>query len=281
MRLIAKVDTEWDFKSDDISECIQENRAIEIQMLGDITKGYKKCIEVIEKLRKYKVDYVVIHLPMGEHELGYISCNLTLDIKFRLMIMNLIRYSKDSGIGIDVLVHVEDKYEKLVGVGAIGYLKSIAERCKGTSVGIILENKIRSSTLGDGEKTSLEQIFKVIDNDSIKMCLDICHIQASENLYDKDIELTEDQIRNIKNIHFSYTVDGDGYRDKRRTHGRAHLSIEDVLLDLDYLEAKGIDLSRVNIVLEINEEDYTSRKDLIKEIKLVKQAIKLKITMGD
>ena len=64
------------------------------------------------------------------------------------------------------------------------------------------------------------------------------------------------------------TVDNDGYRDKERTHGRVHDTLESLKKDLEYLEKKGIKLKKVNLVTEINEEDYQNRPDMIKELKL-------------
>ena len=114
-------------------------------------------------------------------------------------------------------------------------------------------------------------IVKILDNfksEKLSMCLDICHLQASESFMKCDISLTKEQIKRIKNIHFSMTVDNDGYRDKERTHGRVHDTLESLKKDLEYLEKKGIKLKKVNLVTEINEEDYQNRPDMIKELKL-------------
>ena len=67
------------------------------------------------------------------------------------------------------------------------------------------------------------------------------------------------------------TVENDGYRDKARTHGRVHDSLESLKKDLKYLEDKGIKLKKVNLVTEINEEDYQNRPDMIKELELFEQ----------
>ena len=125
--------------------------------------------------------------------------------------------------------------------------------------------------MSDKEFINVVALSKEFNSEKLKFCFDICHWQASENAMKGEISLISEYIKGIKNIHFSMTKDNDGYINKESTHGVVHDSLETCISDLKYLQEKGIDLSKVNIVTEINEIDYKNRPDMCKEIEFLKE----------
>jgi endonuclease IV len=159
-------------------------------------------------------------------------------------------------------------YTAFEDLGGLEFLDYIIRLVNGTKVGFLIENSLLDTCIRSYDRDTVVKILDNFKSDKLSMCLDICHLQASESYMKFNIPLTKEQIKRIKNIHFSMTVDNDGYIDKERTHGRVHNSIESLKNDLKYLEDKGIKLKKVNIVTEINEEDYQYRPDMVKELKL-------------
>jgi hypothetical protein len=76
----------------------------------------------------------------------------------------------------------------------------------------------------------------------------------------------EDCKKYIQQIHFAGTLDNDGVIDKR-THGRMHDSWESFEEDFNILKRFGIE-NKI-IVTEVSEDDYSTRKDQIEEIKML------------
>lgn len=74
----------------------------------------------------------------------------------------------------------------------------------------------------------------------------------------------EDCEKYIYQIHFSYTVNNDGYISKKTTHGVGHPTEDLLLKDYKLLEQSGI--GNKQIVTEIAEYDYSYRSSQIKDI---------------
>lgn len=272
MNLIAKVDDQWNIQNRDILDQIDCSKSIEIQMIGsDLIESYNRCKELLYKLcSTVKLEYVVLHTPIRIHEIEYIVANNKLRTEFENMLDQVVNLSKELNLKMDVLVHITDLYDQVKGLNIQSYLINIANKLPKDSIGILLENNIRDFRLGDNEKTTLDLIFNDIDADNINICLDICHLRASEFCFDTEMSLSDSYIKKIKNIHFSATYNKEGYRNKTRTHGRFHRSLAEAMQDIAFLERKGVNISNKNIVLEINEDDYEHRPGLIKEIKIMK-----------
>jgi nucleosome binding factor SPN SPT16 subunit len=120
--------------------------------------------------------------------------------------------------------------------------------------------------MDDDEQDTLVTIFQNIESEKLSFCLDLCHWQSSENVWGSSLKVDKLLLNNLKNVHFSMTLEKDGYKNKARTHGRGHDCMKSCIRDLEYLRKKGIGLEDINLVTEINEEDYKRRPVMHKEL---------------
>lgn len=265
MIIIPKV-AETDIKNIEyIKDCIKISEGVEIQLLSDnLLKGFENSCKLIECFPHIK--YVVLHMPFSMVNLCYIHSNRVCEDKFIELIVECIKYSYKTGIKIDILTHVAVQLYEFLGNNGIIFLNHLVQMVQGTNVGFLLENSIINLAKGDTEDDVLTGIFRLYSSDKVKFCLDLCHFQASEFVMKKHFELNDVLLKNLKNVHFSMTLEEDGYINKERTHGRVHISKGACIRDLEYLKEKGADLNKLNLITEINEEDYSKRPDMHKEI---------------
>ena len=243
---------------------------LEIQLLHEnYMVGFESVKYIISRLPNLK--YVTLHLPERYVDIGFLHSCYRYEVQFIKLIVECIKYTADKDLYIDILFHGRMNYTAFEDIGGIEFLKYITYLVRDTKVGFLIENSLFDTCISSYEKDTVVRILDAVKSDKLSMCLDICHLQASESYMQCDFELSKEQKKRIKNIHFSMTVDNDGYRDKAKTHGRVHDNLENLKKDLKYLEDKGIKLNKVNLVTEINEEDYQNRPDMIKELELFEQ----------
>ena len=265
MTIIPKVG-EKDFNNIEyIRDCINMSNGVEIQLLShNLLEAFKNSCTIIESFPH--IEYVVLHMPFSMVNLCYIHSNKFLEMKFIEFVVECIKYSAKTGLKIDILTHIAVQFYEFLGGGGIAYLKHLSRMVEGTNVGFLLENSIINLSQSDDEEDVLTSIFRIYQSDKIKFCLDLCHFQASEFVMKKHFEISEVLLKNLKNVHFSMTLEDDGYIDKERTHGRVHINKTACIKDLKYLKQKGIDLNTLNLITEINEKDYSKRPDMHKEL---------------
>lgn len=240
---------------------------VEIQLLdGNFMVGFESVKYIYSRLPQLK--YIVLHLPERFVDIAFLHSCYKYEMQFIKLIVECIKYTCDKDLYIDILFHGRTNYLNFEDIGGIEFLEYITRLVRDTKVGFLIENSLYDPCIKDFDRDIIVKILDNFKSEKLSMCLDICHLQASESFMKCDISLTKEQIKRIKNIHFSMTVDNDGYRDKERTHGRVHDTLESLKKDLEYIEKKGIKLKKVNLVTEINEEDYQHRPDMIKELKL-------------
>ena len=138
-----------------------------------------------------------------------------------------------------------------------------------------MENSIISLNQDDDEDDVITSIFRILQHDKIKFCLDLCHWQSSEFVLKEELPINDILLDNLKNVHFSMTLNNEGYKNKAITHGRGHTSLHTCASDVFYLRQKGVNLNSVNLITEINESDYQLRPDMTKELEYLK-TIKLR-----
>ena len=238
---------------------------IEIQMLSeDLLDSLGKCIKIIEHFKS--LDYIVLHLPFNMMNICYIHSNYEIEKKFLLFVVEVIKYSLRTNKKIDILFHISMRCDEFVSIGGINFLKYLCSMVENTNVGFLLENSVINLNLDDNDLMTECKIFKIFEHEKLNFCFDLCHWQASENVLNKELNLTNEILRKLKNCHFSMTLDSDGYKNKEKTHGKGHESVELCLKDLEYMKKKGIDLESVNLITEINENDYKLRPNMCKEL---------------
>lgn len=268
MRIIPKI---GEFDVDFLDNYLDiVDKSLEIQLLS---KKFMDSVNNIEKICTYynTLDYVILHLPFNCVNICHIHSSYKIELDFIMFIVKIMELGRNLNINFDILFHIDKTGESFEEAGGIVFLDYICNLVKNSNVSFLLENSIRDINIRLGDIDNVSYIFKKIKDLKLGFCLDICHLQASENAYQTKFELSSDCLSALKNIHFSKTLNNDGYRNKKETHGRGHVDKFDVVKDLKYLEEKGILLDDMNIVLEISEEDYVNRPDLKREVLIFKE----------
>ena len=88
---------------------------------------------------------------------------------------------------IYILFHIIDNYDKCKGFGVLYFLHYTLDRT--SNIRILLENSIRDVRMNINQQTSLDKLFDDIQHPRLGACLDICHLQASENIFKRQISL--------------------------------------------------------------------------------------------
>lgn len=216
--------------------------------------------------------YACLHLPFRTVNFQYMWLDHDMRAKFVDFLLDCADHAKALGVDIDVLSHITYTVGEFNTYGGFEMLETIDSLLEGTRVTFLLENSIIN--LSESSKQNIyDYVFSSTAYKNIKFCWDICHHQVSENVMWERLSLHPGLVASMKNIHFACTLDGDGYRDRKRTHGRGHPNYEAVCDDLAYIVSYGVDLSRMNIVAEISEDDYVERPDLRRELEYLQRAL--------
>ena len=261
-----------------LKQYVEKYKGIEIQLLSF------ECINIAYKvIKKYKdeipnIEEVTIHLPLTDEDrfnfeaLAFAKFD---EEKERLNV--LIKASKEFNLKINLLYHTRWNYNTWISSGAIERMKELLELIQNTNVNILIEN---IHAIAEREECAIFKIAKHINNEHLKVCLDICHLHVEANMFKIPFDeflhsyLNKDDCQKfIQQIHFAGTLNGDGFIDKKRTHGKMHDSWESFEEDYSILEQFGIEDKR--IVTEVSEDDYSTRVDQIEEIKMLMKKYKM------
>lgn len=245
--------------------------------------SFKLCIKVdetlkgLEMINEYLTDVIEIHL-----------LSKTIDIEKYNKFTNIIFHS--SVYAFDLVDIVKDKEKLEIVENQLKTLSQISRNVKfllhcgwaedGEEIAtdlivetvqylyskygipIILEN-----TIIPGEYDRCIYVINKLNNENITMCVDTAHVRAIIN---QGVNYKEyyKGIRNVSHIHFSYSKDNDGYRDKS-THGVLHGCLKEVKSDIEILNV--LNIKDVTICPEVVEEHYEKRVNQRKEILLMKE----------
>ena len=248
----------------------EEYRGIEIQLLS-YEHTQKITYNVIKQLKSQipQLEEVTIHLPIREdfnfEALAFSKINFE---KERLKM--LCEASQEFNMKLNLLYHTRWNYISWSNSGAIDRMKELLEVIQNTKVNILIENIY---AIVERKECSVLKVAKQIDNEHLKVCLDTCHLHCVANMFKISLNEylntylnKEDCKKYIQQIHFAGTLDNDGVIDKK-THGRMHDSWESFEEDYNVLKQFGIE-NRI-IVTEVSEDDYSTRKDQVEEIKML------------
>ena len=182
---------------------------------------------------------------------------------------------KKKGLKVNILFHtmaMEGTWEYL-----IKYISDAIELIGDYEIIILLENSIDTTKLG----FMGIGLINCFDNKHLKMCLDICHLGTEAMFWGIDIsKYYEKYFFNLKpekvneyvyQIHFS-DVRGRGLCEYSNVHSRVHESQAKLEYDLTLMYDFGI--KDAILVTEINEDDYTKRPEMLREMKMLKLAVK-------
>ena len=259
--------------SEDISQAknidgfIQDK--LEIQLMQTDMSTYpitfRKWVSAYPRIKTY-----ILHIPFLFVSIASINSSRKLREEFDEFVANMIKESFFLNKEIYILFHIDIKTEILEKTGAINYIEHLIRMVENTNVSFLGENSIFTLENRAKDGGPFYQVVKRINSNKLRCCFDICHSTVNQLMFGKDYDLAADIGKYTKSIHFSSTLNNDGWRDKK-THGRAHKNKGTLIADLLFLEEKGFDLENTFLVTEINEEDYNNRPDLLKELTNIKE----------
>ena len=248
----------------------EKYRGIEIQLLS-YEQTQQITYNVIKQLKSQipQLEEVTIHLPIREdfnfEALAFSKINFE---KERLKM--LCEASQEFNMKLNLLYHTRWNYISWSNSGAIDRMKELLEVIQNTKVNILIENIY---AIVERKECSVLKVAKQIDNEHLKVCLDTCHLHCVANMFKISLNEylntylnKEDCKKYIQQIHFAGTLNNDGVIDKK-THGRMHDSWKSFEEDYNVLKQFGIE-NKI-IVTEVSEDDYSTRKDQVEEIKML------------
>lgn len=256
---------------DKFENVIREYKGIEIQCFdeNDIMEDFDFESGVIKAKELFKeLEEITIHTPLESYEL---EAMLLKDYELvKNQMLRLVKLSNDLGIHINYLFHSKIKFNEMQKLFDIK-IREMLKILEGSNVTLLFENLF---FVGEKNMSVLEYVA-YIDHPNFRVCFDLCHayckvhMYKAENIEYLDTYLNKEKCEKyVKQVHFSYTRNNDGYIDKM-THGRCHDYIESMEYDLNILKRYGMD--KANLVVEVAEddEDYNARKNQLSEIKML------------
>ena len=247
---------------------IKKYGGVELQFF-DETKGqilapfeFKSRIDALVEMVP-ELKEVTIHPPLSHYDIEQVMAK---DINIlKRQFEELVEISNKHNIKVNMVYHtmIDFDYHKAVTLDKLRELLKILE---GSNVKIVLENIFMFME----KKCTVYQIAEALNHPNLFCCFDICHLHCRANIVKKDVleyareYLDKDLCKKYTyQVHFSYTGNDDGYVDKK-THGIGHTNVED--LRKDYQILKEFNMTDCNIITEVAEDDYSSRKDQFKEL---------------
>lgn len=226
---------------------------------------FSKMIEYL--CSNYEMKEITIHPPLKDYY--DIESVLMYDINIiKDQLQQLVYYSNKFNINLNLIYHTHWSIA-LHRANTISKIKELLKIIDGTNVKILVENLFMMSE--SFNECTVLQLCKEINHDNLKMCLDICHFYCQANMYRENINdwlcnklNKSDCEKYVYQIHFSYTANKDGYKNKKETHGVGHPTKELCIDDYKLLQKYGIENKQ--IVTEIAEKDYSYRESQIKDI---------------
>lgn len=253
-----------------LKQYAEKDKGIEIQLLS-YEQTQKKTYNVIRRLKKEipQLNEVTIHLPLREDFNFEALAFSKLDVEKERLNM-LCEASQEFNLRLNLLYHTRWDYISWCNSGAMDRMKELLEIIQNSNVNILIENMY---ALVEITECTVLKVAKSIDDNHLKVCLDTCHIHCVANMFKISLNEylstylnKEDCQKYIQQIHFAGTLNQDGYID-HKTHGRLHDSWESFEEDYNILKQFGI--ADRKIVVEVSEDDYSTRKDQIKEIEML------------
>ena len=256
-----------------LKKYVEKYKGVEIQLLSS-EQTEKKTYDVLKRLKAEipPINEVTIHLPIRDEFDEYNFEVLTysnLEVE-KERLKKVCEASKELDLKVNVLYHTRWDFNSWSNSGAIDRMKELLKIVQNTNVNILIENIY---AMVERNECAVLKVAKAINDSHLKVCLDICHLHCEANIFKISLKEylnkylnKEDCQKYIQQIHFAGTLNEDGFIDKK-THGRVHDSWESFEEDYNNLNQFGIE-DKI-IVTEISEDDYSTRKDEIEEIKML------------
>ena len=256
---------------DKYKNIIEKHHGLEIQFFehnGRLETFYFRKVARRVKEIYPCIEEMTIHPPLDGHDLEMML--LKDKNMFYDEVKQAVKVSKELGIHINLLYHSWIGYNDMVQT-LDPFINEALKIIGDSNVTLLLENVYQ---IGDGIVNVL-RYAEHIDDPRLKVCYDTCHGYICAHIFkeDNDTYFKKYLDRNlcreyVKQVHFSYVRDNDGYKD-HSTHGRMHDSIESMQYDLNLLRQYGMD--EKIIVTEVDEDDcnYKDRRCQLSDLKML------------
>ena len=262
-----------------IPDCVKPyiSNKLEIQLSGrNLIESWDRCEKIICNIGT--LDEVVLHMPFNLHTLEIFIASREYQNKLVIMLVRIMRFSQEHNVRVGLLFHSEDSLELFNIAHGLEYVEFLVNLVSGSNIYFLIENAICEMNSIVGSHIPAFEMLEMLPYDNVKFCFDLCHFLASEYIYDRELVIPQNVVERTHSIHFSATLDRDGYKDKRATHSRVHKCESDLKTDVKWLIYKGFNIKDTMIVAEITESDYVLRPDMRKEMDMLRKiADKLQI----
>lgn len=258
----------------EMSDRLKISEGTEIQFFDQ--NGITSEFDFETEVRKRKSEFpnlkeIIIHPPLDNYNIETIF--LKDDTIFKNQLLKMIELTEDLNISMDFVYHTYMPVRQYISTGLDLRIKELLKIIEGKNITILIENLFMM--LDEKEECEAINICKHINHPNLRCCLDTTHLHCKANIYRKDFyqmiskELNkEDCEKYIKQIHFASALKNDGFMEKK-THGRKHESFDSLKEEFEWLVKLG--LKDKNFITEVGEEDYSTRKDQLQEIKWLEE----------
>ena len=212
---------------------------------------------------------VVLHAPFRQHLLEDACLSASLRPVVEAYFLRQCEFADSAGVDIRILFHTCATVESALNLNLYAALNDLLHTLDSCPrVSLLVENTIVGLDLGRKriEEDPITEILLRTPANKVGMCFDLCHYLASKNAVHDEYVFSPTWLSRIYSVHFSETRNNEGYIHYAETHGCPHTSKHGVARDLCILKDLGIDLSRVYIVTEITERDYSTREAEAQEL---------------
>lgn len=263
--------------SEEMNNIIRKSQGIEIQYFDETepTEYFNFENEVIKRKEEFSnLKEIIIHPPLNNYNIEFLL------LKDKNMVLNifkrLVNLSEKLKIHICFVFHTYFNLTQFKSTKAEETMKILLKELEGTEVTILFENMFM--VLSDRRKCSAIEIVKSINHPNLRACIDTTHMHCKASIWKIDFNEMikqdlnkEDCNKYVRQIHFAAQLNDDGYIEKS-THGRVHPNEESLKEEINWLREMNM-FDDKNIITEVSEEDYVSRKDQIKEIHMIENNI--------
>lgn len=259
---------------EEMKQIVLQSEGIELQFFDE--NGITSEFNFSDEIRKRKKEFphlkeIVVHPPLNDYNIEHIILKDNKIIENQLK--ELVKLSEELDINLAINYHTYWTKDQYVSTGLDKKIKELLKIIDGTNVILLIENLFMM--LDEKIGCSALEICKEINHPNLRTCIDTTHLHCKSNIWKIEFEEMlrqdfnpDDCEKFVKQLHFAACLNNDGYI-KKGTHGRVHPNEEELRKEVDWI--KRYKMENKIFVTEVSEDDYYSRADQVKEIKMLEK----------